>query len=232
MEFTSIKRLLSCFNPQASYEARRSARYQRTCLIRFNPQASYEARLDQPQFSVTQSGVSIHRPHTRPDEFHPAMLCNYPSFNPQASYEARHTLFRSVLPTLRFNPQASYEARHPCPCAGSAHTSVSIHRPHTRPDDACEPLPHKQFQFQSTGLIRGPTGQLGGSSDIFTGFNPQASYEARQIFAAALFTRSKVSIHRPHTRPDEVNMGLSKKDIVSIHRPHTRPDTPAGMIKK
>ncbi len=57
-------------------------------------------------------------------------------------------------------------------------------------------------EFQSTGLIRGPTQGPFLLSLANDRFNPQASYEARQTITAIISRWVCVSIHRPHTRPD------------------------------
>ena len=103
-------------------------------------------------------GISIHRPHTRPDFLLDCPLCSFQNFNSQASYEARpQTLDTSARLSL-----------------------ISIHRPHTRPDfeqshccsrngnyfnsqasyEARRPVITRSDTltlFQFTGLIRGPT---------------------------------------------------------------------------
>ena len=64
--------------------------------------------------------------------------------------------------------------------------------------------------FQFTGLIRGPTRKRRSNG-----------------------TDYGVSIHRPHTRPDEqFFIREFGRDGVSIHRPHTRPDVPAPIRRK
>ena len=122
--------------------------------------------------------------------------------NSQASYEARLIpriiqiprlafQFTGLIrgPTLQslhqylscrnFNSQASYEAR-PMPFSlASCARSISIHRPHTRPDVLFSRAVQYSSGFQFTGLIRGPTA-------------------IKQLEVDKL----GVSIHRPHTRPD------------------------------
>ena len=56
-----------------------------------------------------------------------------------------------------FNPQASYEARRKSGDKAKKMLEVSIHRPHTRPDDNQLHEDAELNVFQSTGLIRGPT---------------------------------------------------------------------------
>ena len=124
---------------------------------------------------------------------------------------------------------------------------VSIHRPHTRPDSqkSVKFIPTTGFNsqasyearrmtawrtpslpgFQFTGLIRGPTHEPDRIRCNDGRFNSQASYEARLERSGTRRDRCKVSIHRPHTRPDVVQSDMRLRDEVSIHRPHTRPDT-------
>ena len=108
--------------------------------------------------------------------------------------------------------------------------TISIHRPHTRPDaDYFSQTPRpKQFQFtglirgptlasksassalsifQFTGLIRGPTNLRLDAAGQPANFNSQASYEARPINQSQLIRQLIISIHRPHTRPDMVVLG-------------------------
>ena len=168
-------------------------------------------------------------------------------FNSQASYEARHNITSKPHSGIRFqftglirgptesglyssrsrrcfNSQASYEARLVLLCFLFLLYTVSIHRPHTRPDISMPGVIIGRPVFQFTGLIRGPTDRA-----------------HRAIF------RVVVSIHRPHTRPDVHRLfqcpsiglfqftglirgptpaasNVDSHAVVSIHRPHTRPD--------
>ena len=124
--------------------------------------------------------------------------------------------------------------------------SVSIHRPHTRPDFhsvrrftvnlVSIHRPHTRPDLFPMFVIR-----------FFSCFNSQASYEARLTRIRIKQSPVIVSIHRPHTRPDNaVRMSWDSTSgfnsqasyearllghrrttgicAVSIHRPHTRPD--------
>ena len=57
---------------------------------------------------------------------------------------------------------------------------VSIHRPHTRPDECKKIGVTFISKFQFTGLIRGPTGSSNAFHFNGMRFNSQASYEARR----------------------------------------------------
>ncbi len=110
-------------------------------------------------------------------------MCILLCFNPQASYEARLSFCLFYQRGYCFNPQASYEARpHVLHRLFLLH-SVSIHRPHTRPDFLFFAAFGVALMFQSTGLIRGPTIVILCVSVYPLRFNPQASYEARQEYA-------------------------------------------------
>ena len=222
--FRPCRRIPARFNSQASYEARRQAivnddmgaLFQFTGLIRG------------PTFLIIQvavcPGVSIHRPHTRPDSISAGAAGRDGCFNSQASYEARlpvqqrrpgaadvsihrphtrpdRTLLTPWWTKWSFNSQASYEARRYYTGNKANGKNVSIHRPHTRPD---------------------PTN--GGTCKDHTSFNSQASYEARLRGFVVVLAGEIVSIHRPHTRPDADQQRSSTLCSVSIHRPHTRPD--------
>ena len=101
---------------------------------------------------------------------------------------------------------------------------ISIHRPHTRPDNKTYDGEFTINTFQFTGLIRGPTSTLPPSFKIYSYFNSQASYEARRDVRSRFATSSIISIHRPHTRPDADLIHKMLTPGISIHRPHTRPD--------
>ena len=172
-------------------------------------------------------------------------------FNSQASYEARRSgsdttesLFAFQFTGLIRGPTLPLHSRYYRP-------SVSIHRPHTRPDETTATQAATCTTFQFTGLIRGPTphsfGYLFNRKFQFTGlirgptawaidllatlesFNSQASYEARRESQSRRKNISKVSIHRPHTRPDVSVQNGRTDNGVSIHRPHTRPDHGGGF---
>ena len=179
LEQPAARRLWDCFNSQASYEARPSSTavevrqnvFQFTGLIRGPTRVIIR--------TMAPFGVSIHRPHTRPDFSSPHIRYTLICFNSQASYEARLRDQVNILPDDRFNSQASYEARHSNavrrrakqefqftglirgPTSVSvnpaAYSAVSIHRPHTRPDLFTVAAPIIMSSFQFTGLIRGPT---------------------------------------------------------------------------
>ena len=106
---------------------------------------------------IAFAAISIHRPHTRPDAL---VMMYFPSnlyFNSQASYEARRAAVTSERGDMRF--QFTGLIRGPTIYRQGYYMmwTISIHRPHTRPDaDYFSQTPRpKQFQF--TGLIRGPT---------------------------------------------------------------------------
>ena len=125
----------SRFNSQASYEARRwqviiyqsSHTFQFTGLIR-GPTSDIST-------IESLSVVSIHRPHTRPDCPRPAYHSCYHCFNSQASYEARRP--HHSRPAGRSLFQFTGLIRGPTRKRRSNGTDygVSIHRPHTRPDE-------------------------------------------------------------------------------------------------
>ena len=103
--------------------------------------------------------VSIHRPHTRPD----------------------NNIYIPLFVQRRFNPQASYEARLYTTYRWIIFVEVSIHRPHTRPDDNFRRRRTVFFCFnpQASYEARQPNNKI--SRCTQRSFNPQASYEARLI---------------------------------------------------
>ena len=129
-------------------------------IFRFNPQASCEARLHPIPVPMIPSVVSIHRPHARPDIQRQKTGLSCGSFNPQASCEAR-------LYCARYSTAASSvsihrpHARPDCMDHNIVIClKVSIHRPHARPDPLVGLSWLPAVKFQSTGLMRGPTGWL------------------------------------------------------------------------
>ena len=101
-------------------------------------------------------------------------------------------------------------------------------------------------EFQSTGLIRGPTRLKVHMSweEVFQSTGLIRGPTLRHLSQALA---QMISIHRPHTRPDcflpcslmgiiyfnpqasyearlELQIQLKSFVIISIHRPHTRPD--------
>ena len=101
--------------------------------------------------------VSIHRPHTRPDQRRPQP-------------RSMQRVFQSTG-LIRGPTNTRYDNRFVVP--------VSIHRPHTRPDLQYSSQDICRVTFQSTGLIRGPTAIACSFWFTTNRFNPQASYEAR-----------------------------------------------------
>ena len=261
-----------CFNPQASYEARLSktvciiqlSAFQSTGLIRgptallepltarifcFNPQASYEARRDkmgltEPEMEFQSTGLI-----RGPTQSAALSRTFSKSFNPQASYEARRGQgldFSTLQPVSIHRPHTRPDAWN----AGQVLVlkGVSIHRPHTRPDKPllCVAIPRKMFQ--STGLIRGPTKNAYTFHAMFHVFQSTGLIRGPTSLRYLYRCRTDVSIHRPHTRPDDdlnvredpniegfQSTGLIRGPtyrsaitapvpVVSIHRPHTRPD--------
>ena len=91
--------------------------------------------------------VSIHRPHTRPDTFSRQVLHANLAFQFTGLIRGPTRCLRfAICRTGCFNSQASYEARLLTSVVGSRRDSVSIHRPHTRPD----PL---RWQADDTDLV-------------------------------------------------------------------------------
>ena len=110
----------------------------------------------------------------------------------------------SCASTIYFNSQASYEARQ----------------------SAILP-PNAWLSFQFTGLIRGPTSsilrpKMSHTLFQFTGLIRGPTRVRRYVLGYDL-----ISIHRPHTRPDETMNRIRNRMAISIHRPHTRPDQPS-----
>ena len=171
----------------------------------FNSQASYEARHIFPASAPCEFSVSIHRPHTRPDRSAQHIAEFFLSFNSQASYEARRAAYASL----------------------SAVLAVSIHRPHTRPDFSLQWSARAGIVFQFTGLIRGPT-RFGGKQMTlilfqFTGLIRGPTDSIADIIYPGWFQFTGL-IRGPTFR-----LRYDGKLIrVSIHRPHTRPDAAAA----
>ena len=123
------------------------------------------------------------------------------SFNSQASYEARPKMVRPRVIMLEF--QFTGLIRGPTwkylPSFFPA--SVSIHRPHTRPDS-----------------------RIWNTAGIIMGFNSQASYEARPFYHSLAWAKLRFQFTGLIRGPTNGYCKRKPYQIVSIHRPHTRPD--------
>ena len=124
----------SNFNSQASYEARPHIGFAATISTVFQFTGLIRGPTDWERDFRCQTGISIHRPHTRPDGFPRPTIHLIHYFNSQASYEARQNiLFFSYAVVV-----ISIHRPHTRPdlCLRKYHSArlISIHRPHTRPD--------------------------------------------------------------------------------------------------
>ena len=118
-------------------------------------------------------------------------------------------MYRPHLAYSSFNSQASYEARPADRGLNVANFGVSIHRPHTRPDNhRCKAT--VRFDVSIHRPHTRPDGRIHSTHTVVISFNSQASYEARLYDLAEEKRMPVVSIHRPHTRPDG---GLAWKPI-------------------
>ena len=129
--------------------------------------------------SAAANKVSIHRPHTRPDDNRVDKAVCFDGFNSQASYEAR--LMPSQVPAVAscFNSQASYEARLINSFGRMDVIFVSIHRPHTRPDTFPCYGGNSARCFNSQASYEARLYSSPFPSAASRCFNSQASYEAR-----------------------------------------------------
>ena len=179
---------ISCFSPM------RSSLFQFTGLIRGPTEneiadvMSFDISIHRPHTRPDECltylkpilAISIHRPHTRPDQYISIAWLRPFKFQFTGLIRGPTVSGGSTLQSIiDFNSQASYEARRRCKYGIYKTISISIHRPHTRPDRL-----------------------HGGFSYVGTDFNSQASYEARLRGIERTAAYHQISIHRPHTRPD------------------------------
>ena len=135
-----------------------------------------------------------------------------------------------LQPNTYFNPQASCEARQ-----------SSRRRPHNSrqfqstglmrgPTTLLHGVVIKHIIFQSTGLMRGPTERVLIFALIRQNFNPQASCEARP-YHAWLFAFWEIFQSTGLMRgPTDGCCLMWTFPIISIHRPHARPDVLLSSI--
>ena len=183
--------------------------------------------------------ISIHAPHTRSDHILKDLsLYNLISIHaPHTRSDEKGDIIRYVSPD--FNPRSSYEERRQGCLDGIAVLVISIHAPHTRSDNQ-DRFPVIVIQFQSTLLIRGATRSwpdtmrlhcIFQSTLLIRGatlarlarlarkvyFNPRSSYEERRCKQLQHGkSQSRISIHAPHTRSDDlmcIHLNLVKNDF-------------------
>ena len=82
--------------------------------------------------------------------------------------------------------------------------AVSIHRPHTRPDRRSSRCRFSLGSFNSQASYEARRPRSNSRRRRPRCFNSQASYEARLLFFLWQRIVYRVSIHRPHTRPDRL----------------------------